>query len=186
MEPSAQMDKKTGSNKLVLGIAGAVTVTAIAISAAVIVKTQNNQPVQTEDGRIAYSTEAKVMLDQDSLQAAMDEAVANAKDGNVALRYKNNAYSSDGKTFECSLMNSQRNKYDCFFTIYSDAELTDQLYLTGLVPPGSGFEEITLDKELSAGDHHVYIALTQVADEEGEQVIKNQVVYTMEFHVMKA
>ena len=52
------------------------------------------------------------------------------------------------------------------------------------MPPGSGFESITLDRALEAGDHTVNVVVTQVdTDENGAQVIKNQVAHTMEFHV---
>lgn len=141
-----------------------------------------------DDGsqRIGYAAEATVMLDQDSLQAAMDEAMRNAKDGNVALLYKNNAFSENGTDFSCYIANSASNKYDMFLTIYADAEMTDQVFLSGLVPPGSGFESITLDHALDAGDHEVVVVVTQVdTDENGQQVIKNQVAHTMEFHVTK-
>ena len=134
--------------------------------------------------RVGYATEAKVMLDQDSLQAAADEAQRNAREGNIALQYRNDAFSSDGKTFSCRIVNAPANVYDMFLTIYADAALTDQIYLSGLVPPGSGFEEITLDHELEPGDHTVYVAITQVdTGDDGEQVIKNQVMHTIEFHV---
>jgi len=135
--------------------------------------------------KIGYATEATVLLDQNSLQAAMDEAMANAKDGNIGLYYQNDATSSDGTNFDCFIGNSNSNIYDMFLTIYADAELTDQIFLSGLVPPGSGFESITLDHALDPGVHTVYVALTQVdTDEEtGEQVLKNQVMHTMDFHV---
>lgn len=135
--------------------------------------------------RVGYAAEAKVMLDQDTLQAAVDEALKNAENGNVALEYQNEAFSSDGKTFSCYIANAAENLYDMFLTIYADSALTDQIYLSGLVPPGSGFEEITLDHALDAGDHTVYVAVTQVdTDEEtGQQVIKNQVMHTIVFHV---
>lgn len=72
-----------------------------------------------------------------------------------------------------------------FLTIYADAEMTEQIFLSGLVPPGSGFENITLDRALEKGDHMVYVVLTQVETnaETGEQVIRNQVAHTMDFHV---
>ena len=140
-----------------------------------------------EDGdipKVGYAANATVMLDQNALQAAMDEAMANAKDGNVSLLYKNHAYSEDGTDFSCYIVNSAANKYDMFLTIYADAALTDQIFLSGLVPPGSGFESITLDRALEAGDHTVNVVVTQVdTDENGAQVIKNQVAHTMEFHV---
>lgn len=142
------------------------------------------EPTTINEGdtpRVGYAAEAHVMLDQESLQAAMDEAMA--KDNEVALLYKNNAYSENGKDFECYIVNSGANKYDMFLTIFADTEMTDQVYLSGLVPPGSGFEQITLDRALEPGTHEVIVAVTQVADEDGQQVIKNQVMHTMEFHV---
>ena len=143
--------------------------------------------VSIDDGdvpRIGYATEAKVMLDQESLQAAADEAQKNAREGRISLQYQNDAFSKDGKTFSCYIANAPSNLYDMFLTIYADAALTDQIFLSGLVPPGSGFEEITLDHKLEQGDHTVYVAITQVdTGDDGEQTIKNQVMHTIEFHV---
>lgn len=168
------------SNKAVIGAAALIAAAVIGVGAFVM-----SHSGGSGEAGIGYATEAKVMLDQNSLQEAFDEAMRNAAEGSVGLRYKNNAYSGDGKNFECFIVNSESNLYDMFLTIFADAELTDQIFLSGLVPPGSGFEAITLERALEAGDHTVYVALTQVdTDEEsGEQVIKNQVVHTMEFHV---
>ena len=116
-----------------------------------------------------------------------DEAMRNAAEGNVGLQYKNDAFSGNGTDFECYIVNSDSNIFDMFLTIFADAELTEQLFLSGLVPPGSGFESITLDRALDEGDHTVYVVLTQVDtnEETGEQVIKNQITHTMDFHVTK-
>lgn len=171
--------KPSSSNKVVIAVI--VLIVVIVAAASVIVYTLNNR----NDGqKIGYATEAKVMLDEDSLQAAMDEAMENARNSRIGLQYKNDAFSDDGINFACSITNSASNIYDMFLIIYADAELTDELYMSGLVPPGSGFEDITLEHELPAGDHRVYVVLTQVeADENGEQLIKNQVSHTMDFHV---
>lgn len=177
--------KKTSalSNKTII-IATAIIVAVVIAAAAFIVLNGEND--NAGDNTIGYATEAKVMLDQDSLQAAMDEAMANARDGNVGLMYKNDAFSDDGINFECYIANSSANAYDMFLTIYADLELTDQIFLSGLVPPGSGFENIALQRPLDAGDHTVYVSLTQVdIDENGQQVIKNQVMHTMDFHVVE-
>lgn len=168
------------SNKVVIGAAAIVVAAVVGVGAYVATHTST-----TNSPTIGYAAEATVMMDQDTLQAALDEAMKNAEDGYVGLKYRNDAYSKDGKTFECRIANSDANIYDMFLTIYADPELTDQIFLSGLVRPGSGFEEITLERALEAGDHTVYVALTQVdTDEEtGEQVIKNQVMHTMDFHV---
>lgn len=178
--PEATTTKRTSPNKLIIGIAAL----AIAASAGVAVYTISSKNDDDDSGKIGYATEAKVILDQDTLQAAMDEAMRNARNQNVALEYKDNAYSENGKDFECYIVNSASNAYDMYIGIYADAEMTDQLYLSGLIPPGSGFESITLDRALAAGDHEVYVMITQVKeDEDGNQVIHNQVAHTMDFHV---
>lgn len=147
---------------------------------AVVLLRDNSQNIPDGD-----APKARVMLDENSLQMAMNEAMEKATDGNVALRYKNNAFSKDGTNFDCFIVNSEANIYDMFLTIYADEKLTDQIFLSGLVPPGNGFESITLDHPLPPGDHTVYVAVTQVADDEetGEQVIMHQVMHTMDFHV---
>lgn len=178
MEKQKPLDKR-----LVAIIIGLVLV--IVVMGCVLFLRKDEAAVEDGDTpRIGYATEAKVMLDQNSLQAAADEAQKNAREGNVALQYRNDAFSSDGKTFSCRIVNAPANIYDMFVTIYADSALTDQLFLSGLVPPGSGFEEITLDHELEPGDHTVYVAITQVdTGDNGEQTIKNQVMHTIEFHV---
>ncbi|MBD5170180.1 MAG: hypothetical protein HDT20_08730 [Oscillibacter sp.] len=151
----------------------------------VVLGRSNTQSISDDDTPlIGYAADATVMLDEASLQAAMDEAMKNASEGNVALRYKNSATSDDGVNFACYLANSPANRYDAFFTIYADAAMTDQVYLSGLVRPGSGFENITLDHALDSGTTTVYVAVTLVdTEEDGTQTIKAQVVHTMDFYV---
>lgn len=186
METPAENKQASGlSNKKIIAAAAVVIVLLLALVVFLLMRPTNI----ADEGvpKIGYASEAKVMLDQNSLQAAMDEAMANARDGYVGLNYKNDAYSEDGTNFECVIINSSSNIYDMFLTIYADMEMTDQIFLSELVPPGSGFENITLSHPLEEGDHTVCVALTQVdTDEEtGEQVIKNQIMHTMDFHVRK-
>lgn len=181
------METKSKSNQRLIIILLAVLIVLLAIVLVVVLGKNDSQSVDNATPQIGYSTEAKVLLDQNSLQAAFNEALQNAEDGYVGLKYRNDAFSEDGTNFECYIANSEANKYDMFLTIFTDAEMTDQVFLSELVPPGSGFENITLSRALESGDHLVYVALTQVeTDEEtGNQVIKQQVIHTMDFHVTK-
>jgi hypothetical protein len=176
------------SNQTKFGLSSSVVIIAAAIVAAAIIIVAGfilNQPKEDDGLGIGYATEATVMLNQDSLQAAMDEAMKNAEEGNIALQYKDNAYSSDGTNFDCYIVNSANNLYDMFISIYADLNMTDELYLSQLVPPGSGFEHIKLEHPLDTGDHTVYVVLSQVESdaETGEQSVHKQVAYTMDFHV---
>lgn len=176
---------KLSDQKLIIVLLAVLIVLLIGVLVVVLGRGRSEDIPDGNAPLIGYATEATVMLDQDSLQAAFDQAMQNAAEGNVGLKYKNNAYSTDGVNFECYIANSDSNIYDMFLAIYADAEMTDQIFLSGLVPPGSGFEKISLEHALDTGDHTVYVALTQVdTDEEtGEQVLKNQVIHTMDFHV---
>lgn len=178
MEKQKPLDKR-----LIAVIAGLVLIVVVLLF--FLLFRQEKTTINDNDiPRIGYATDATVMLDQESLQAAMDEAIKNAADKNIALWYRNNAYSDDGVNFDCFVGNSARNMYDAFLTIYADAEMTDQIFLSGLVPPGSGFEKISLDRALDSGVNTVYVAVTMVdTEEDGTQVIKSQVVHTMDFNV---
>ncbi len=141
------------------------------------------QPEEEPKG-IGYAMDAGVVLSQEELDAAMAAAAENAAAGRVALLYKNGAYSDDGENFKCYIVNSARNQYDMFLTMFTDAELTDQVFLSGLIPPGSGFDEVTLSHKLEKGEHTIYVVVTQVhTDENGEESILRQVTHTMDFHV---
>ena len=185
METPAGKKQASGlANKKIIVIGAAIIALLVAAIAFLLMRQSTMNIADEGVPKIGYAAEATVMLDQNSLQAAMDAAMEKTKDGNVALRYKNNAFSTNGTDFECYIGNSSSNVFDMFLTIYADAEMTDQVFLSGLVPPGSGFENITLDHALESGNHTVYVVVTQVADDEnGQQVIKNQVVHTMDFHV---
>ena len=131
------------------------------------------QEMEIDDNAVPYA-EGVVLLEDDGVYDVLEP---NA----IALEFKNDAYSKDGQTFACYLGNSALNEYDMYVAIYANAELTDELYVSGLVPPGSGFKEVTLDKALDEGDHRVYVAFTQMED---PKTIHAQTIYTMDFHVV--
>jgi hypothetical protein len=179
--PTPATAAKAGLSNKVVVIVAAIVVAVVIAAAAVVVTVLNKE----DDSGIGYSMEAQVLVTQEELDKAAEEALANAKNGDIALSYQNDALSIDGTHFQCRILNSARNKYDMFLTIYSDLAMTDELFLSQLVPPGSGFENITLEHSLDVGDHRVYVVLTQVEQDEetGEESIVGQVVYTMDFHV---
>ena len=182
--PTESKQASGQANKKIIAIAAVIII--LLLCAIVFLLARQSTTNISDEGvpKIGYSMDASVILDQDALQAAADEAIKNARENRIALQYRNNAYSKDGKTFSCLSANSASNLYDMYLTIFADAEMTDQVYLSGLVPPGSGFEEITLDRALEKGDHTMVVVLTQVdTDENGAQVLKNQVSHTVEFHV---
>jgi len=142
--------------------------------------------VQTNDSgfKVGYATEGVTAVkDPEALQRAIDEAYAKAQEPGVALKYRNDAVSTNGVDFDCYIGNSTDNAYDMFIDIYADQALTDEIFLSELLKPGQAFEKITLKHPLDPGTHRVYVAFTQVKVEDGEQKIHQQVMVTMDFHV---
>ena len=131
--------------------------------------------------KIGYAEGVTVVNDPDALQKAVDEMFAKAAEGNIMLEYSNDAASTDGTTFECYIANAVENSYDMYIQMFADAELTDQLLLTGLLRPGTAFDSITLEHPLDPGTHRVYVAFTQV--EEDLATIHGQVMVTMDLTV---
>jgi hypothetical protein len=176
--------KSQQSNKTILVIAAVVVLVVIIAAVVIVVNVLNSKDDDSGSG-IGYAAEGSVLLTQEDIDKAAAEAMKNAENGDVALNYQNDAFSSDGINFDCYILNSSGNIFDMFLTIYSDLDMTDEIFLSQLVPVGSGFEHITLEHALDNGDHTVYVVLTQVkTDEEtGEEVVANQVIHTMDFHV---
>lgn len=130
---------------------------------------------------IGYEEGVTVVDDAGALQKAVDDMYEKAKEEGVPIEYQNGASSTDGENFSCYIANPAKADYDIFLTIFSDAELTDQLYLSKLIPPGSAKREVKLDRPLSPGTHRVYVVYTQVEDDHA--TIHQQVVVTMDFTV---
>lgn len=144
-------------------------------------------PVSSEgDGtpKIGYEEGVTVVDDPDALQKAVDEALAKAEaEKGIPLEFSNYAESTDGKTFECYFANPADAVYDVYVQLFADAELTDQIYLSGLIPPGKAKRDLKLDHALAPGNHTVYVAYTQVEDDHA--TVHGQVLVTAVFSVKK-
>lgn len=181
MEEYEEYEGGSSVNKILIAV---IVLLLLAIAAGCVYFFFLRKEPQPESNGVGYAQNAIVALTQEELDAAMQQAASNAAGGNISLKYKNNAYSEDGRNFSCYIVNSENNLYDMFLAIYADAEMTDQLFLSGLIPRGSGFDKITLDHALEKGDHTVYVVLTQVdTGEDGEESIVKQITHTMDFHV---
>lgn len=109
--------------------------------------------------------EGVTALDGDALQQAVDEAYAEAAKQGVAMEYQNDATSKDGYKVECYIGNPDFSGYDVYLQVFADAEMTEQLYLSRLIPPGKALREMNLEKKLQAGKHRVVLVYTQVEDD---------------------
>lgn len=119
-----------------------------------------------------YDTGA-VAIDEDSLQKAVDEMYEKTQNGYMTLDFQNSAISDDGINFVCHIGNDPKNTADMFVNIYKDNTLSEQLYLSGLIPPGKGLESFTSEQKLETGTYDAVLVFTQVEDD--HETLKAQV-----------
>lgn len=173
-----------GQNKLVIALSVAL-IAVVAGGAVVITRLMSRDvaqaPVQSAGLQIGYEADVRTALTEEDLQAQMD-ALLNS-DSMMSLEYKNNAVSANGKDFECYIANASLNSYDMYIGLYADSALTDELFLSQLLRPGTAFDRVTLNRALEPGVHTVYCVMTQVKEENGELVIHNSTTVTMDFTV---
>lgn len=184
MDQEPKQQQKRSPLVLVLIIIIVVLVAAAAVLALGKFGEKEPDPVQLGDNStplIGYEEGVTVVDDPDALQKAVSDAYEKAAEGGVPISFRNDAVSEDGTKVQCYIANPASATYDVFITIFADAELTDQIYLSGLIPPGKALQEITLNHKLDSGTHTVYVAYTQVDDDHA--TIRGQAIITMDFSV---
>lgn len=107
---------------------------------------------------------AAVGLDENGLEKQIEEMKKNSE-GNVSLEYKNEAESDDGTNFVCYLANSDLNTEDMFIAIFTDANMTEQVYLSGLLRPGTSIQEFQSEIPFEPGTYSVVAMFTSVSDD---------------------
>ena len=171
--------KSAGTSKVWIAVAG-VVVAAGVVGGALIITNNNNSAVDEvpAGAKIGYA-EGAVAIDEASALAAANKT----NPGSFMTEYVNDAASLDGSTFQCYVGNSAMNTYDMYIQIFADEDMTDQIFLSELLRPGTVFEEITLEHPLDVGTHRVYVVFTQV--EEDLATAAGQVAVTMDFTVIE-
>lgn len=175
-------DEKSSKNLIIILL---IIIILLLIAGGIILffflkKEEPNAPLPGEDGfKIQYDG-AAVALDEDSLRRQMEDAIK-AAEGTMALKYSNEAHSTDGTNFSCYIGNSAANEYDMYVNIYLDEELTQQVLLTGLIPPGSGIQDFESEIPLEPGIYNTVLVLTQVEDDHA--TIHAQVMVTLTLSV---
>ena len=131
-------------------------------------------PVGYEEGVVEVS-------DSNALQEIVDRM--SEEQLSIGLEYQPSATSGNGVDFTCYIANPANQGYDMFFAIYGDAAYTDELYVSGLLRPGTAVQELTLNHALNPGNNTVYIVYSLVDMVDGEQTIIGQRPMSMFFAV---
>lgn len=180
-------DKKNSKLVIILMVVIIVLLIAGIVTAIVLFGKQSDDggsSAESEDETepavtIGYEGNGIVALSEDELKAQWERMMKEAEEGMVDLEYKNQAVSTDGVNFSCKIGNSISNKYDMYAGIYLDDALTEQVVLTGLVPPGSEISSFKSDIPLDPGEYRAILVYTQVDDDHATIVAQTTIIITL-------
>ena len=120
-----------------------------------------------------------VALDEEDLEKQFQELQDKVNEGQVSLEFQNAAFSENGTDFTCYLANSSSNTEDMFFNIYTDGTFTEQIYLSGLLSPGSVITSFKSDVKFKPGNYEVIVLFTTVSDDHKTMTSQTPVAITL-------
>ncbi len=161
----ADEEKKKKSKKVPVIIISAIAAASVAGGATWFFM-NNKKPAEeqgklTSDGTIPYAVNVGIVKENEDLEAKLKEGTENR----IPLHFATVATSKDGENFKCVLGNPGGAQYDMYFDMYADSEMKDQIYISGLVPPGSQIEEFKTNKKFPKGNTDIVLAITTVEDD---------------------
>lgn len=179
MSENVKDEKKSFKTVIILLIILIILLLAAGIGITMYFVKKTAAPENADNGGLIQYQEGVVALED--AQAVYDKLSEEAAKNNVAVSYARNAYSDDGVNFACDIDNSSANLYDMYFNIYKDDSLSEQILLTGLIPPGSGIREFKSEIPLDPGVYNAVLVFTQVEDD--HSTIHNQAMVVLELSV---
>lgn len=129
----------------------------------------------TSESNIPYETNVGLLKPNEDWADQLKEGA----DDRIPLHFSTSALSEDGENFQCVLGNPAGARYDVYFDIYADADMTQQIYISGLVPPGSQLEGFKTNTKFPQGSTDVVLAVTQVEDDHKTLVNQTFVYLTL-------
>lgn len=178
-------NEKKKQNPLLIILIIVIVVVVAAAAVIIVLNRQSAPPIEDlADGGVpplGYAEGTTVTRDSNALQKAVDEMAEKLEKGSMMLEYEGDAYSADGENFTGYLANAAENTYDMYFDMYADSAFTDEIFLSGLVPPGKALNKFKTTRKLDKGDHKVYMAFTTVEDD--HTTARSQILVTMTLHV---
>lgn len=179
---AAETEKKQNKNLLIIIVVLAALLIAGLVTVIVLLLDKDDEPTQNNnnqsDGLINYQP-GVIGVDVEDFQEKFNKAVEEMKNSSIGLVFNNYAVSNDGVNFKCYIGNAEANTKDMYFNIYKDTSFSEQILLTGLIPPGSGIDTFESEIDLEPGTYEAVLVLTQVDDDHSTIIGQTNVQITL-------
>ena len=177
-------EKKSSNNKIIIILLIIVILLLIGGGVIAFVLLSGDRP---DDEQVTPSGGGKVIplevtagvLSPDKLQQWNESALQEAQDTQIPVSFSPTVTSSDGVNFDCEIGNPPGAKYYMYLDIYSDTTLEEEVYLSGLLAPGTGITSFTTSKTFPKGDTEGVLVLTTVREDQQTIVAQTMVALTL-------
>lgn len=179
------VEPKKSSKKLSLPIIIVICVGVLAIAVVAFLflskpKVEDNAN-DNSDNVMTYESDI-ILDDAESMSDKINAMAKQVADGQIGLELKTMASSANGTDFSCYVGNAAENTYDIYLTITLD-DTNEEVYRSGLIPPGGRIEKFTTTKELDEGNYMATLTYNQVKDD--HQTVYSQALVEYELAVKK-
>lgn len=178
------MTEKKNSGKKTIIILLVIIIALLVLGGAVLIFALNRS--DKESGSQSESTGKQIPLEMtagvlspDKLKEWNEQALKNMEDNQIPIIYAPTANSADGVNFKCDIGNPEGAKYYMYLDLYSDATLSEEVYLSGLIEPGKGITSFTTNKAFPKGETDAVLVFTTVRDDMKTIVAQTMVVLTL-------
>lgn len=170
-------ESKKSSNKAIVILLVVIILLLIGggAAAAVILLSGNEDVEASQPGGIKYETNVGVVKPNENLADKLKEGTENR----IPLHFSTSAASTDGTNFKCVLGNPDGAQYDVYFDIYADDACTDEIYVSGLIAPGSQLEGFATNRAFPKGSQDVVLVVTQVEPDHQTLRLQTRVYITL-------
>lgn len=142
-------------------------------------------------GALSWATEGvTVVTDPENLGERVDRMYESASAEGISVEYKNEAFSTDGVTFDCYIGNPLKSSFPMYITVYADTTFQEELFVSGLLKPGQAFNKVVMSRALEDGVNVLPVCYTQVYEphtaenDTDDFAIRAQTVITLNFNVV--
>lgn len=139
----------------------------------------DDQQVTPSGGKVIPLEVTAGVLSPDKLKEWNEKALQEAKDTQIPVSFAADATSSDGVNFDCEIGNPPGAKHYMYLDIYSDTTLEEEVYLSGLLKPGTGITSFTTSRAFPKGDTEAVLVFTTVQDDMQTLIAQTMVVLTL-------
>lgn len=168
--------KKQSSNKRFIIILLIIFLLILLIGGFLLWKFLRKEPVEepTSKKEIPYAVDVGLITSGTTFDDIREGA-----DKVIPLSYSPYVISSDGINFDCNIGNPLGAVYDMYFDFYTDLTFEHQIYLTGLVPPGSKLQKITSNIRFPEGQRDIIMVVTTVGEDHSTLIAQQNIVLTL-------